>query len=610
MSQTTENLSEYLKQLDSYMKRLENNELSINDRKLFFDLSIEYYGIFQVAEGFPEELLQGMLEFSNNITEQFDDSKELARKYRDDFVQHANEYIDTTLRSELSFGIFDIDSEIFKLEREKIQMMQKLADLDIKMYGKLTEQTQEILEVQNCEILNGQVREVLPWERTDSIPEIAGYQDEMEQQKDNAEKKEESSMEKMRVISKEELDQILNEHFRESQSGRGVKTLDLSNCIISNYVFKGDLSAISFDRSDLRYCEFRMTKAENVSFQNAALADCKLTQAEFDHCNFNNADINGTVIRNSMFREGSFDAAYMRLSPIDNSIFYRTSFADTRIREFRGSENIFYECGHPENTVRPDAGAMTQEESAQYVRSLREMFSNDGYIYSWKLIGVDPENYAADLSIKISHDGEIVEEEKYSALLNPDTYAISHIDTRRQGDSLIKMFIPEMSTAIMKYLQENIKEQEHQRVRIKFPYMTRDTFMAVRDEIKRMGAEYDIKGRAWYVDQSVGKEIITSIQDYITSHDEAIYLKLPNAGPQEFKNMIEQLKQDGARYNPDKKLWFITEKSDRNKFQQYLPVEKDSVHGKLNQYKADAKQQLKSISKEKDGQKRETPEIG
>lgn len=345
MSQTTENLSEYLKQLDSYMKRLENNELSINDRKLFFDLSIEYYGIFQVAEEFPEELLQGMLEFINSITEQFDDSKELARKYRNDFVQLANEYIDTTLRSELSFGIFDIDSEIFKLEREKIQMMQKLADLDIKMYGKLTEQTQEILEVQNCEILDGQVREVLPWERTDSIPE----------------------------------------------------------------------------------------------------------------------------------------------------------------------------------------------------------------------------------------------------------------------------FMPEMSTAI----QENIRKQEHQRVRLKFPYMTRDTFMAVRDEIKRMGAEFIPERKGWYVDRSVGKETITNIQDYIASHDEAIYLKLPPAGPQEFKEIINQIKQDGARYNPEKKRWYITEDADRKKFWNYLPThamifkpEKDSVHEKLNQYKNDAKQQSNGGSKEKEGDKRETPEIG
>lgn len=615
MSQTTENLSEYLKQLDSYMKRLDNNELSINDRKLFFDLSIEYYGIFQLAEEFPEELLQELLEFSNNITEP-DNSKDLARRYRDDFVQHANEYIDASLRSELQIGVFQKDAEILRLQYEKIQMMQELVDLDMKMYGQITEQTQEILEVQHCEIFNGQIREVPLWEQTDSVPEIAEYQDEMEQQKDKAAKKEEAPMENKRVISKDELDQILSDHFRESQSGHGTKVLDLSNCIISNYVFKGDLSSISFDHSDLRYCEFRMTKAEHVNFQNAAIADCKMTQAEFDHCNFNKASINGTVIKNSMFRDGSFDAAYMRLSPIDNSIFYRTSFAETRIREFRGSENIFHECGHPENTVRPDVGAMTREESNHYANSLREMFSNEGYIYSWELNGVDPKNYAADLSIKISHNGEIVEEEKYSALLDPDTYAISHIDTRRQGDSLVKMFMPEMNTVIMENLQEKTKGQEHQRIRLKFPYMTRNTFRAVTNEIKRMGAEFIPKRKGWYVDQSIGKDAITNIQDYIEKHDEAIYLKLPPVEPQEFKKIINQIKQDGARYNSDKKRWYITESADRKKFWNYLPTyaklfkSENSVHEKLKQYKMDVKQQSDSDSQEKGEHKRETPEIG
>ena len=615
MSQITENLSEYLKQLDSYMERLDKNELSRKDRKLFFELTNEYYDIFQQAEAFPKELLQGMSEFNDNIMKQSDDNRDLAGRYRDDIVQRASEFIDASLRNELQYGIFRKDAEILNLQQEKIQMLQELADLDMKMYGQITEQTQEILEVQNCEILNDRVREIPLWERTDSVPEITGYQDEIEQQKDRTEEKEETLMEKKRVISKDELDQILNDHFRVSRSGHGTKTLDLSNCIISNYVFKGDLSSISFDHSDLRYCEFRMTRAEHLSFQNAAIADCKLIQAEFDQCNFNNADINGTVIRNSMFREGSFDTAYMRKSVISDSIFYRTSFADTRIREFAGSENIFHECGHPENTVRPDAGAMTQEESKRYANSLREVFSNEGYIYSWELNGVDPENYAADLSIKISHGGEVVEEEKYSALLDPDTYAISHIDTRRQGDSLIKMFIPEMSTAIMESLQEKIKGQEHQRVRLKFPYMTRETFREVKDEIKRMGAEFVPDRKGWYVDQSIGKEKITNIQDYITSHDEAIYLRLPSASPEEFKRIIEQIKQDGARYNPDKKRWYITESADRKKFWNYLPTyamlfkPENSVHEKLNQYKADARQQPEGSSKEKEGHKREAQEI-
>ena len=587
MSEITDYLSGYLNELDSYMERFNSNRLSGKDRQMFFEMSNEYYDIFQKAEDFPEELLQDMAEFSDNITNQAENSVRLTGKYYENITQRANDYIDKSLRAELQFGVFQKDAEIARLQYEKIQMLQDLTDLDLKKYGQITEQTQEILAVQNCEILNGRVREIGLWERENQVPEIMEYQEEA----DKTEGKGDVPMEKKRVVSKDELDQVLNNHFVESQSERGAKKLDLSNCIISNYVFKGDLSNISFERSDLRFCEFRMTKAEHINMQNATLTDCKLTQAEFNQCNFNNADINSTVIRNSMFRESSFDTASMRQSSINDSVFYRTSFADTRMRECAGSENIFHECGNPENTIRPEAAAMDQEEFEQYANSLREMFSNEGYAYSWELNSVDPENYAADLSIKISYNGEIVEEEKYSALLDPDTYAISHIDTGRQGDSLIRMFTPEMNKAITENYQEKTKEQESRPVRLRFPYMTRSTFMAAKEEIKKMGAQFNPDHKSWYVDQSVGQETIANIQDYLMSHDEAIYLHLPPADPKSFKGMIDQLKQDGARYNPDKKLWYITEKEDRNKFLPYLPTEKESVHEKLSQYKAETEKQ-------------------
>ncbi len=523
---------------------------------------------------------------------QSDEGKTLAREYSDNIVKHANDYINTSKRSELQFGIFEKDAAILNLQREKINMLQELVDLDMKMYGQIAELTQDILNVQNCEILNGRVRELALWERDDSAAEIADYQNEVIQNK-SVETGEEQ-MEKKRVLSKDELEKMLHNHLMENQSGRGKRMLDLSNCVISNYVFKGDLSEISFDGSDLRYCEFRMTKGEQMSFQNTVLSKCKMTQAEFDNCNFNHANIKASKITNSMFRHSSFDTAYMQQCSILDSVFYHTSFANTRMREFSGSENIFHECGNLEDTVRvetvPD---MDRKEAVDYANNLRDMLNNEGYTYSWELAGIDLENYTADFSVKIFYEGENVEEERYSALLDRDTYAISHIDTRRQGDVLVKMFMPEMNTAVLTNLQK-IKEQE-QRVRLKFPYMTRSTFMAVKDEIKRMGAEFDQTRKEWYVKQSSGKETIINIQEYISGHDEGVYLKLPPAGPKEFRSMIEQLKQDGARYNADKKLWFITEKSDRNKFQQYLPIEKESVHEKLNGYKEEAEKKHADI---------------
>lgn len=140
---------------------------------------------------------------------------------------------------------------------------------------------------------------------------------------------------------------------------------------------------------------------------------------------------------------------------------------------------------------------------------------------------------------------------------------------------------------------------------IRLPYMRPETFKEVTDEIKKMGAKFDGDKKKWYIER--GSESKTALQNYLDSHDDAIYLQLPKKmTPEQFKTIVDQLKQDGARYNPDKKNWYITDKNDINKFHSYLPS--GSVHAKLEQNKRAASAGNRDAGKELETEPRKRDE--
>lgn len=337
MSEITDYLSGYLNELDNYMDRLNNNRLSRRDRQLFFEMSNEYYDIFRKSIGdsenniivFPDELLNEIEMFKDNIINPADGGK-AAKQYYDAITQHADSYIEAVEHTELTFKIFQNDAEILRLQDEKIEMLQRITDIEMQRDGHISPETMAILDVQHSRIIDGRVREIKEWEQQ------------------------------------------------------------------------------SYDSEEPK-----------------------------------------------------------------------------------------------------EAGA-----------------------------------------------------------------------------------IP-----------------------LKLPYMTKDTFVKVIKEIKGMGAKFNPDGKSWYVEQSVGRDMIDKINKCLAQHDEAIYLNLPRVKPQEFKQMIEQIKQNGARYNYDKKRWYITESADKSKFFMYLPTyaqmfsrsEMNSIHEKLNQYKSDAAKKNPD-NRTPEHQRRETPE--
>lgn len=63
-------------------------------------------------------------------------------------------------RMKLMAGIFQKDAQISDLHSEKIDLMQQLYELEIKMYGRMSKIGNEILEVQHCEVFHGRIREM------------------------------------------------------------------------------------------------------------------------------------------------------------------------------------------------------------------------------------------------------------------------------------------------------------------------------------------------------------------------------------------------------------------------------------------------------------------
>lgn len=73
-------------------------------------------------------------------------------------------------RMNLMAGIFQKDAQISTLQQEKIQIMQQLYELEMKMYGRMSRIGREIFEVEHCEVFHGRVRQMTEseWEEDKS----------------------------------------------------------------------------------------------------------------------------------------------------------------------------------------------------------------------------------------------------------------------------------------------------------------------------------------------------------------------------------------------------------------------------------------------------------
>lgn len=281
--------------------------------------------------------------------------------------------------------------------------------------------------------------------------------------------------------------------------------------------------------------------------------------------------------------------------------------AETEINEkFRA---IYYE-----ESERMELFAETKESAISLVRESRTIEPKETdrcYIQEYN---AETDKYQAEGIYLISSGRDITPVEIRLPHMSSEAFeevrkGIKEMGVRFDGDK--KMWYVERSTPAE--TMQNIKsliDSHDASIYLKLPYMTPETYKEVREKIKEMGAKFNGDKKMWYADYNTQKETVDNIINFIASHDEATYLQLPSqTGKEQFKKMTAQLKQDGARFNPDKKAWYITEKQDKSKFAAYLPSEKPSVLGKLEQNKETAAKNNHEKEKAMEPRNKDVPEI-
>lgn len=76
-----------------------------------------------------------------------------------------------------------------------------------------------------------------------------------------------------------------------------------------------------------------------------------------------------------------------------------------------------------------------------------------------------------------------------------------------------------------------------------------------------------------------------------------IYLKIPSMDRNEFLKTVDQLKKDGAKYNPVEKKFYITRQNDLNKFSSFLPIVATQVNVSVEQHQDNYLNETDSMKK-------------
>lgn len=159
-------LANLVKEAENYITRLDSNLLSKSDKNIMMQLAGDYYEMFDsyinrehITDSQRDELKgiqEGIEEFQQSIMEDNTTSTQKAYAILKAVVER-NDLQET--RQNILTEVFQSDAQEINLHAEKLKRLQELANIDISLFGKLSQETVQVLDVQNCILLDGKVVE-------------------------------------------------------------------------------------------------------------------------------------------------------------------------------------------------------------------------------------------------------------------------------------------------------------------------------------------------------------------------------------------------------------------------------------------------------------------
>ena len=145
-------------QMKNYIDRLNTGKLSRKDSGLIVQVAGSYYESLEHAtlDDKFNEILSEIINFQDGIIQA---DNQAVRAAYEKFSNTAEVMTLENQKLELMMQTFKTDLEEMNLHDMKLRFMQDFVNIDLKLYGSVTEKTLEVLEVQKCELVNNLVQE-------------------------------------------------------------------------------------------------------------------------------------------------------------------------------------------------------------------------------------------------------------------------------------------------------------------------------------------------------------------------------------------------------------------------------------------------------------------